>query len=954
MKRFANLIAVCVLFFSTCAAFCFTPDDIHSYTLENGLRIYVLHDSSCATVRFELDVYAGYSAQTEKTAGFFPLYARLLEASAFTGEKEAGSNQARTVDMSADCVRIVRTAAPLEVQQTLRELSYALRPLSVSDTTLRAALSEMKAEITEYAESTAGFINTAIDARMFPAAPWKQESGVYPALFTATTVASARTVLEDIGALYYTAENAALFVSGNITDSEVLSWTQKAFLSVRTHRADVPSEPPLKESAPLAESRRFVLTDDAFSSDMTQLVVQYDSFSRDEADLLSAVLNDDRSSFKAALSAQEPLGILGAEYINIASVQQKGSSRIIVQSLLQRTRTDACAQAELFLESAHSVPFVTEEALLKAAVQFSKTFFRQRDNAAALMEMTADWVASRTPQFDASDLFSKSDSLSHISAKALSEAFSVSPYTVFVLVNTSVYKKNAAAFKKAGYELITAKNGSWYTQQLYLAHLKEAESTVEEEASANPHDAAVRFIETNKAAISSFTLTNGIPVTVKRDANVQTATLLIAIEGGELQFAHTTPGLCAVITDSIALSVRKKLDAQTAAGLLQNDCEVHAETFAATSRIAITCSASDLAACISTVGEQLIFGDISPAMADGVCYDERTQWRLKTGTAHFQLLCEAMRQLYKFPYTKLYDDKADKPAQMEFIRITSHYPLFLDSSRYSLFVAGGAPETEMLQNALNEAFGVLQSRRGTESKQQRVASPRLPRKARKVKLRHLFLTDVSADKAGPKPAVLVPTTEFLDPILYCVPSPALSSTDSALFSALLYELSARIEKKLGSALPVRADCADDDMPFARLYVSNVAHTAAVDAAYTSASAELLEDIASLLAYNGTKSAPDAENAADSAEAAADADEEKDELLAALESRWLLNTLSETSDTAETARLMHTGVVRAKNAALYLEQYQAVTRATAEDYYIVAKAYFAHEAPLRLYSADAKK
>ena len=40
--------------------------------------------------------------------------------------------------------------------------------------------------------------------------------------------------------------------------------------------------------------------------------------------------------------------------------------------------------------------------------------------------------------------------------------------------------------------------------------------------------------------------------------------------------------------------------------------------------------------------------------------------------------------------------------------------------------------------------------------------------------------------------------------------------------------------------------------------------------------------------------------------------------------------------------------------LYLEQYKAISKANAEDYYIIAESYFDSKAALRLYSSDSKK
>ncbi len=960
-----RLCVVRLLFtgFLISGVYAFSPDDIHSYTLENGLRLFVLTDTTSAAVRIELDVYAGYSAQSETTAGFFPLYARLLSLSA--GEAEAG----------ADCVRLVRTVAPLAVEETLTGLSAALRPLSVTDGELRTALNAMKAEVTEYASSAAGFINTAIDARVFPDAPWKQESGVYPAIFTAQTVPSARTVLNRVGTEYYTAPNAALFISGNITQEGAVSLAGRTFSGVRSNQPPVYHEsqalgsgfgsaarsalpgtasssassgaatgPASSSPAPAGSSasavgpaaaapaRKYILHDAAFSPDMTQIVVQYTDFTRDQADVLAAALNDDRSAFKASLAADKTLGILGAEYINVASAQKRASSRLIIQSLLEKTKTSPCVQAETFLRAVEEASSLSERSLSEAVSLFRSSFFQRQDDSASLMELAAAFFAS-TGSADWMRLFSRADSLSQFSAAELSTVQRLQKPAVFVLVNSAVYKKRAAEFKKAGYTPVTSANGSWYTQALYKARLTEASLEAEREdvGIESAREAVSRFISGNSADFSGFTLSNAIPVTVKKNPGSQTVALMLTIAGGELLFADKTPGLCTLLADSLALSIRRAIAPEI-------DCSITAETTASFSRICITCASTDLAECIRGAGFALIYSDITPAMADGIAYDERTQWRLKTGTATFQLLCEAVRTAFSAPYTKLFNDKDDKPASsIEFTRIAAAYPVLLDASRYSLIVSGGLPESVNLQELLETHFGVLVTQKATESKEKSLAVPKLPKKSKSVKLRHLFLTDVSADKAGPRPAILIPTKTFYDPLLYCLPSPDAASTDSALFNALLYELEARLKDACGSEKTVRLDCADDDIPFARLSVSNVVRTSQIDSLYAETVRTLKADIEALLSGEAFST-----------------DGAKPALLVSMENRWLLRTLADSGTAGGQAKLIQTSLARGKDPQLYLKQYQTVNKALPQDYYIIAQAYLDEVPPLRLYSADSKK
>ena len=50
------------------------------YTLENGMQVFILEDSSDAQVHIEYTCRAGFSSQTQSTCGFFRLFSKLIQA----------------------------------------------------------------------------------------------------------------------------------------------------------------------------------------------------------------------------------------------------------------------------------------------------------------------------------------------------------------------------------------------------------------------------------------------------------------------------------------------------------------------------------------------------------------------------------------------------------------------------------------------------------------------------------------------------------------------------------------------------------------------------------------------------------------------------------------------------------------------------------------------------------
>lgn len=924
-------------FFFSFSLFAFTKSDIKSFAIENGLKIYFLEDSSSPTVRLELCVNAGFTNQNQENGGFFAMYARLSGG-----------------EISNDTVRFVSSVAPSAVEKELISLSSKLKPLNPSDFQLSSIIKTMNAELREYSASAAGYINSAIDSKIFAENPWSREGGVVPLGFASHKTEQVRSILSSISENYYIPSNSILFVNGNITETAILALVKKYFSAFPSYSAKTVQNKDsekirslLKENK-AASKRKFVLFHNDFSDEMTQIVVQYTGLERDEADSLSFAWNQDGTSFKKLLLKQRNLKILGDEYIDVSSAQEKSASRLIIQSLLGAAKVSPIVQADLFLSMSRDEDVFSKKELEKALKKSRTSFTRLSESSDATMEQFSRTVSlSENSATAAESFFNKIDRLSQIEIADLQQKIKAEDPFVFVFVNSAVYQKYAADFKKAGFEAINQKEAAWYNQNFYKKILKNTEQSDDSRKNLLEEIAASadRFISKNLSEYSSFALKNGIPVTVKRSENSKTAVLSLTIAGGELLFADKVPGLAAVVADSIAVNINRQLDLFAENGAISGFYEVGAQTLSTHSIITVTCLSSEMELAIQAAYTALVYCDISPATADGVTYDERTQWRLKTGSTEFQLLCEAARLLYDgTEYPKLYRDTKDKPAEnLEFTRILEAYPVLLDSTRFSLILSGGLKENEKLQKSLNSSFGNLGSIEETRSTDLRIQSPdfaRLKTSEKRISLRHLFLTDISKDKAGPRPAVLIPTTKFLDPILYCLPSPDLASVDCALFDAILIELARRMEARLAEKYPeikVKALLPENDLPFARIVVTSVEHTAEVDSVYADSISSIKKDISREIEIK-TEGVIDLE---------------KSDLLARLENNWLMAVISGAGSQEGTARLIQSGEIQ-KNPKLYLEQYAAIARAKPEDYFLIAESYFAEKAPLRLYSKDSKK
>ena len=85
MKKFFSLILFSIFLFTLHAI---PYDNINEYTLENGLTVFVLEDTSTPLIRIEYTARAGFSNQTKETSGFLSFIPGFLKQQALLNLKQ--------------------------------------------------------------------------------------------------------------------------------------------------------------------------------------------------------------------------------------------------------------------------------------------------------------------------------------------------------------------------------------------------------------------------------------------------------------------------------------------------------------------------------------------------------------------------------------------------------------------------------------------------------------------------------------------------------------------------------------------------------------------------------------------------------------------------------------------------------------------------------------------------
>lgn len=788
------------------------------YTLENGLSVFLLEDNSDALARIEFTCRAGFSSQTQETAGFFTLYSRLIQSAT----PQISFEQ---IQCNADASRYIISTPPSKVEEILETLSQAAFSLFYTDELLNEELSKMKIEVTENAESMAGFINSAIDSRVFADAPWQHDSGIYPALFKRTTEKQARTILKEIGDKWYTPQNSALFISGNI-NSEKLSVVIKNTFGRYYSTYRTPSPAGGNAGANINTNRKFVIHNPEFSPELTQVVVQYTSLEMDQADLLAATLNSQNSNFKQNALKLAELNIPGDEYINVSSAHKKDSSRLIFQTLMQppenkNIKTTAYIQAEKFLGQIKQAPLeITVQDLQYANLSIENQKKITRSSSNTYMDYLASyWAIEPFIHPSQTDL------------ATLQLAYTTETPFIFVIINSDEYNKCKKDFETAGYTEITTENASWYVQELHKEindAFKPEERQYYNISNRNSNDN--NFYNKNLAQIHTATLSNGIPVITRKNDFSDFLTILLSIKGGKLNSADNN-GFEDSMVYLLSIMIQNEIYKLQMQGLILGSVSVSSKTDIATSSITINCETEDFVSVCNAISTAMIFGEVKPANADRAVSSRQYKKRLENGSAANQLQSAALTTLFgKNNFSALFDTDKDILLDTTYTSILEAYSALLDASRYTVILCGNFYEDSI--EVLNNTIGLL----NTNNLPLNTVVPQMnfpKNKAQKVKIRHTFLTDIPAELAGPMPAVLIPTTEFKDPVMYLIKAPEQDEKALSLFNGVMNYLSKALQEAVDAngklkGATVSVQLPRFGLPFAMITIQNVAKTKEAD------------------------------------------------------------------------------------------------------------------------------
>ncbi|MCR5763713.1 MAG: insulinase family protein [Treponema sp.] len=923
------------------------PKNLHASQLKNGMHIYINQVPSSAMIHVDFLCRAGYGAQDNANAGFLELYSKLFLSTAQS--EEVFNYVPVSYKSNADRVLYSCDVTAELFESYVKAFSKCLTQPYFSEEDIVQNYESMKKRISTYQNSDAGFINSAIESKVSPQTPWKQSFGINSDTFSSYSLEQVKSILLSIQKSYYTPDNCALFITGNIEWSSLKKIAQKYFSSWNgrytgsQYRTQNQKNNQDGEEKVLNEyinvQKKYVLTSPDFSSDITQIAVQFTDLTKNECQIINEIFNSDGSPYKYLIPKEPALAVRGKEYLSSACTSEASGARLILQAVMEEPysiikdknpkKVTPADQADLFVQIIKEACRSDQKLYAQAQNSLYKTFLAQSGANQKLLPLMEDfWTANPyiMPENLYKSMMNEGKDLKDLSMDTIiSHATNAQPF-VFIMTNDETYDSNRQSFIDKGFELITKKDDAWYKNNSYSIsneEVKEEEPSTDELFSDSSY---AKYYVDNIRTISSVKLKNGIPITTKTIKDSQTVLTSISIAGGEIQSPKNHKKLRTLLVNTSAERINAELTKLRSEGIFTGKVKILSWTTETHSYITLECQKNELNDVLTAAINALIYAELEPLTIDLLIGDQKYQWRRQSASLSFQLRSKAMEYLYKgTPYESVYNIKQDTEilSNTSFQTVLLSYTQLLDASLYSIVFTGDIDVNTARQHA-ESTFGML--------KQQKTRSPvkiPIPRKEASVlsvQLQHNYTSPFSAESAPKESPLLVPTQQFKDPMQLYFPSPS-SESQREMFNSVLFEMAKLMQEDLGEEYQCSTEGATAIVQVGKIEASGLLKKSSFINAYTNARKKLISELSDESTSNLRK--------------------------ASMRNTWSYKTLINTQTNDGTARLIQNSILSGA-AHLYLESFLFVSNARNTDFISIVNSYFPETPPLQVFSSDSQE
>lgn len=492
MKKITNYTKIIAVFFvfALFSKLCVTAQEtpihnVYHTILDNGLEVFVLENESASNTYIELALRGGTRIQSSKTAGLLNVCNQMIlkknnvyKTSDDFQEKltQIGANKIKS-SIENDCTKFYFSVPSNFTQPGLEFLSAIIRHSLFDPTDLENEKKIIIPKISAAYEDANNMFAMSVAQALFPKHPWSLDSFGSINNIQEATVEQLQTIYKT----YYTPNNAAIFVGGNVHHEDIYKLVENSYGD--WENADNSTSSISEAKLHATEKTQFLVMPHAqISPEIAQVTVLYrgpgtlnDSKNTYVADAFTALSENSLGPVKQTLIKKPELSIPAPEFIHCNYYTQQESGSISFTALMRAPEKTIAQQAQVFQNTIQTQIVdgiitndnyftIKEYANLKQELQ-KKDLFQVNSVSDFLDRICFWWASSSTDYFfnyyknvktvTATDI-------SNFTKKYLKDKSAV----VTVLVNPDVYELQQEQFLDAGFTTITKENAYWWNQHI--------------------------------------------------------------------------------------------------------------------------------------------------------------------------------------------------------------------------------------------------------------------------------------------------------------------------------------------------------------------------------------------------------------------------------------------------------------------------------------------------------
>ena len=709
-----------------------TPvENLHEYTLENGLTVFAAENHNVPLVYIEIAVRTGAISQTPETAGLFHLYEHMI----FKGNSLNPTAASVTAALSelgvsswngstgVDRVNYFFTIPSDKLEEGLAFWNAAVRFPLMSPEEFESEKKVVMAEIEGDFSDPSSVYSYGINSRMFPDAPYKTDPrGSFESVSKATL-----DQMRDIQERFYIPCNSALFIGGDINPQETLELVKKIFGTWSNNENSAPVQTVRQNPAPLSQTEYCVIPYDRLPEDSAYVEIYYrgpdtafdieDTYS---ADYLGTLLSDPSGIFKTQLAGDEELAVPGTDYVYGGYRTVKANGLFSFGATLSRAQENLAGRAvkmssliqdKILPQIAADKSLYSKKRVRQIATNLNDDMMRSCETAGALMSNLSFWWSV----VESSYYYTYIDNMRQVSQKDVASFidryFTDKKPLVAVLVNPVTYEKQKTAFDEASFTLITQENSVWWNESRFARDETKVAHNVSQ---LSPQDVYRVQDKTSSqknehvtVPVESAVLKNGIPVYVRK-SDGHMSSVYVAVRGGTESLPEQMSGLESALFSVMAES-SAKYDYESRRKI----------SFETGSSVGSMCKMSGSALCVTTLDKYmprmlgvLADGFINPVFEDKVMQNLllecRTSVQKSQNNPPSLLFRTLMDIVYKgHPYETTVAVKEDSLASITAQNMKMLHKELMDPSRIFV-VATGSVDTKSVVKILDKTLGRLE------------------------------------------------------------------------------------------------------------------------------------------------------------------------------------------------------------------------------------------------------